>query len=144
MPFARQHGCAPRLALAAALLALGSPGSAAAQLVSDDSEHGGAEAVGVEVEGRPATIPVRDDAEEKLFAGGPREPGVLSAEGALIGTGVRKLPPPEEDDAVAALVVAATADAKTPPPAAGEAEEERRRPSGLLGRLGGWLGLGGD
>ena len=86
--------------------------------------------------------------DEPLFAGGPVEPGVLSAEGTLIKLDGRALQPRKEGDAVAALVASATGAAQGPEPGrtgdAEPAEDPPGRPPGLLRKLGGFFGLGRD
>ena len=86
------------------------------------------------------------ETEELLFAGGPREPGVLSAEGTMIGVGgARVAAPTEEGDAVAALVASVTAGAEASEPAvvedAASGGEPREGSRGLLRSLGELLGL---
>ena len=91
--------------------------------------------------------------EELLFGDGPREPGVLSAEGTLIGaiigtgSGVEKLEShDDEGDAVAALVASLAGGSETPAPEDGDesVEEPPAKSPGLLKRLGGLLVPGGD
>lgn len=106
-------------------------------------------------EGVAAAVAIGDESaedlgedEEVLFADGPREPGVLSAEGTLIGTGVKKFESREEGGAVAGLVASVTGESEAPVPGEGDGSEEAEVPRGslptLLEKLGGFLGLGGD
>ena len=95
--------------------------------------------------------PTKSDDEEMLFADGPREPGVLSAEGTLIGSGAKKLEARAGGDAVAALVATLGAGANAPDSGARGGleeveetgvEESRGSAPSLLERIGGFLGLG--
>lgn len=141
-----------RAALALALLA-GSSGSAGAQ---DAGALGsGVETSASEVSGALETGSAGTPDDEQLFAGGPREPGVLSAEGSMIGLGTKPPPAPrgedpathQEDDAVAALVASVSGAAEVPEPAGKNAapeEESLGGPRKLLRSLGELFGLGRD
>lgn len=131
----------------AGLLAAVLAGSAGAQdsvgQLGDDEEIAAVVAIGAE----SAEEGLGKD-EEVLFADGPREPGVLSAEGTLIGTGVKKFESREAGGAVTALVASVIGESEAPVTGAGDGSEEAEVPRGksltLLERLGGLLGLGGD
>ena len=102
----------------------------------------------VEVDDVSAAVPEGSDDGETLFADGPREPAVLSAEGTLIRGGAKKPKARAEHDAVAALVATLGVGANAPDSGAEggleEVEEARAQSSSLLERIGGFLGLGGD
>ena len=138
---------AGRMAMAG-LVAMGLSVGVNAQDSAD--EAGSAEGVvsSVEAVDESTVAPGKGDDEETLFAGGPREPGVLSDEGTLIGSGAKKLESRAEGDAVAALVASVTAGANAPDPGGEgeleEVEETRGQSMSLLEKIGGFLGLGGD
>ena len=130
----------------AGLLAAALAGSAGAQDSRGQLGDGEGVAAALAIGGESAEGLGGD--EEILFADGPREPGVLSAEGTLIGAGGKKLESREEGGAVAALVDSATGESKAPVPVeedgSEEAEVPRAKSPTLIERLGGFLGLGGD
>ena len=85
--------------------------------------------------------------DDLLFAGGPREPGVLSEAGTLIGSGARAPGPREQGDAVSALVASAIGDEDVSEPIEESTEPEgeaREGARGLLRSLGKFLGLARD
>ena len=135
-------------AAGAGLLAVGSVGGVGAQ--DSSGELGTSEGVATVVEARPEAAATLEEGHDAgiLFADGPRVSGVLSAEGTLIETGVKKPEPREEGGAVAGLVSSLTGEAQAPESSGGEdselAEEPRGRSRNLLQTLGGLLGLGGD
>ena len=137
-----------RVAAAAALLLAGSAGGAGAQ-GSEGSGAGAGGAVFVASPGAGHLAPSEegDGDEELLFAGGPREPGVLSAEGTMIGAGAKVAESVAEGDAVAALVASVTAGAEATEPVVEDAAsggEPREGSRSLLRSLGEILGLSRD
>ena len=153
MPLIRDWRQACRFAgqaVTACLLVSGSPVGANAQ--DSSGGEGDVESVVaiVEEDDASAAAPEGSDDGETLFADGPREPDVLSAEGTLIRGGAKNLQARAEGDAVAALVAALGAGANAPAPdSAGEGgleevEESRGSAPSLLERIGGFLGVGSD
>ena len=144
-------------AVTAYLLVLGSAVGANAQ--DSSSGEGDVERVVaiVEADDASAAAPEGSDDGEMLFADGPREPDVLSAEGTLIRGGVKnpqEIPQARaEGDAVAALVATLGAGASAQD-SSGEGgleeieetgvEESRESAPSLLERIGGLLGVGSD
>ena len=137
----------------AGLLAMGLSVGVDAQDPAGGAESAEGVVSALEAVDASTAAPGQSDDEEMLFADGPREPGVLSAEGTLIGSGAKKFEARAEGDAVAALVASVTAGANAPD-SGGEGgleeveetgiEESRGSAPSLLERFGGFLGLGGD
>ena len=140
-------------AFTAGLLALGSAAGANAQHASGGEGNVERVVAIVEADDASAAAPEGSDDEEALFADGPREPAVLSAEGTLIRGGAKNPQARAEGDAVAALVAALGAGASAPD-SGGESglerveeigvEESRGSAPSLLERIGGFLGVGSD
>ena len=140
-------------AVTACLLVLGSAVGANAQ--DSSGGEGDVERVVaiVEADDASAAAPEGSDDGEMLFADGPREPDVLSAEGTLIRGGVKNPQARAEGDAVAALVATLGAGASAQD-SSGEGgleeveetgvEESRESAPSLLERIGGLLGVGSD